>query len=69
MALEALGVTIRFGGVIAVNGLDLDVRQGEIVALIGPNGAGKTTFINCVSGAYVPQSGSVTWKGRDILGL
>lgn len=69
MALEALGVTIRFGGVVAVNGLDLTVRQGEIVALIGPNGAGKTTFINCVSGAYVPQSGRVKWKGRDILGL
>lgn len=69
MALEARGVTIRFGGVVAVNGLDLDVRQGEIVALIGPNGAGKTTFINCVSGAYVPQSGRVTWKGGDILGL
>lgn len=69
MALEARGVTIRFGGVVAVNGLDLTVRQGEIVALIGPNGAGKTTFINCVSGAYVPQSGSVKWKGGDILGL
>jgi branched-chain amino acid transport system ATP-binding protein len=69
MGLEARGVTIRFGGVVAVNGLDLDVRQGEIVALIGPNGAGKTTFINCVSGAYVPQSGRVTWKGGDILGL
>lgn len=69
MALEARGVTIRFGGVVAVNGLDLEARPGEIVALIGPNGAGKTTFINCVSGAYVPQSGRVTWKGRDILGL
>lgn len=69
MTLEAHGVTIQFGGVVAVNGLDLHVKPEEIVALIGPNGAGKTTFINCVSGAYIPQSGTVKWNGWDILGL
>lgn len=69
MTLEARGVTIQFGGVVAVNRFDLVVKTEEVVALIGPNGAGKTTFINCVSGAYVPQMGSVKWNGWDILGL
>lgn len=57
---EAEGLTMAFGGLRALEGVDLHVEEGEIVALIGPNGAGKTTFFNCVTGIYRPTSGSVT---------
>ncbi len=57
--LEVRGLTMDFGGLRAVDGVDLDVRVGEIVALIGPNGAGKTTFFNCVTGIYAPTAGDV----------
>lgn len=60
-------VTMQFGGVVAVNGLSLDVNQGEIVALIGPNGAGKTTAFNCVTGIYEPTFGKVDFMGETIL--
>ena len=60
-------VTMQFGGVVAVNGLSLDVNKGEIVALIGPNGAGKTTAFNCVTGIYEPTYGEVSFKGQTIL--
>ena len=60
-------VTMQFGGVVAVNGLTLDVNEGEIVALIGPNGAGKTTAFNCVTGIYEPTYGKVAFKGETIL--
>ena len=69
MALAARDVTIRFGGVVAVNQMALDVRPGEILGLIGPNGAGKTTFINCLSGTYRPDSGSAAWQGEELIGL
>ena len=50
MSLTARGVTIHFGGLVAVDGMDLDAIPPEIIGLIGPNGAGKTTFLNCLSG-------------------
>lgn len=60
-------ITMQFGGVVAVNGLSLDVNKGEIVALIGPNGAGKTTAFNCVTGIYEPTLGEVVFNGETIL--
>jgi branched-chain amino acid transport system ATP-binding protein len=64
--LEASGVTMRFGGLLAVNDVDLTVREGEIVGLIGPNGAGKTTFFNCLTGMYKPTSGQVRFAGTPL---
>jgi neutral amino acid transport system ATP-binding protein len=66
--LEAESVVKRFGGIRAVNGATLDVREGSITALIGPNGAGKTTFFNVITGFYRPDGGSATYDGRSILG-
>ena len=63
---EALSVT--FGGVRALSGVSIAVRQGEILSIIGPNGAGKTTFFNAVTGAYTPSSGKVLLDGQDITG-
>jgi branched-chain amino acid transport system ATP-binding protein len=57
--LQVSGLTMDFGGIRALNQLNLDVHAGEIVALIGPNGAGKTTFFNCVTGIYNPTAGDV----------
>lgn len=65
--LHMQDITMQFGGVVAVNGLTLDVNQGEIVALIGPNGAGKTTAFNCVTGIYEPTFGKVDFMGETIL--
>jgi branched-chain amino acid transport system ATP-binding protein len=65
--LAARGVSVSFGGVRALVGVDLDVNPGELVGLIGPNGAGKTTFIDAISG-FVPHEGSVALDGRDITG-
>jgi branched-chain amino acid transport system ATP-binding protein len=64
--LAAKGVVKRFGGLTAVNGVDLDVSSGEIVSLIGPNGAGKTTFFNILSGFYKPDGGVVEFSGERI---
>jgi ABC-type sugar transport system ATPase subunit len=61
--LVAKGVVMQFGGLLAVNNVDLTVREGEIVGLIGPNGAGKTTFFNCLTGMYRPTRGTVTFQG------
>lgn len=62
-------IMMQFGGVVAIDGLDLEVHEGEIVALIGPNGAGKTTVFNVVTGVYEPTQGKVQFKGQDITGM
>jgi len=67
--LEARGLTRHFGGLKAVDGVDFELRQGEIHALIGPNGAGKTTFVSLLSGRLPVQSGTIRLKGRDITRL
>ena len=64
--LEVEGLTKRFGGFIALNGVSLDVKAGERFGLIGPNGSGKTTLINCVSGALSTDGGRIRFEGRDI---
>lgn len=65
--LSLQNITMQFGGVVAVNGLSLEVNRGEIVALIGPNGAGKTTAFNCVTGVYQPTNGEVSFEGKAIV--
>ena len=67
--LEARGMTRRFGGLVAVNDVSFDVRQGEIFGLIGPNGAGKTTLFNLITGLTAPSSGRLLYRGHDITGL
>jgi ABC-type branched-subunit amino acid transport system ATPase component len=67
--LEIRGLVRRFGGVVALDGLDLTVREGTVTALIGPNGAGKSTAFQCISGVIRPDEGRVTFAGRDITGL
>ncbi|WP_052890251.1 ABC transporter ATP-binding protein [Thermogemmatispora carboxidivorans] len=67
--LEVQGLTVRFGGLLAVADLDLRVEEGEILALVGPNGAGKTTVLNCISGFVRPAAGCIHFAGRDLLAL
>jgi len=64
--LQAEGVTMRFGGLTAVNNVSVTVNEGEIVGLIGPNGAGKTTFFNCLTGLYKPTGGQVRLSGVEL---
>ncbi|WP_439548305.1 ABC transporter ATP-binding protein [Falsiroseomonas sp.] len=66
--LEVRGLQRRFGGVVALAGLDLTVRRGTVTALIGPNGAGKSTAFQCISGVIRPDSGTVRFDGQDITG-
>ena len=66
LVLEASGVTMRFGGLTAVDDVSMKVHEGEIVGLIGPNGAGKTTFFNCLTGMYIPTEGRVTLNGDTL---
>lgn len=67
--LEARDLTRHFGGLKAVDGVDFDLRSGEIHALIGPNGAGKTTFVSLLSGRTPVQSGTIRFRGKDITRL
>ncbi|WP_420795375.1 ABC transporter ATP-binding protein [Desulfofalx alkaliphila] len=67
--LELQNVTIRFGGLTAVDSVDMCVEEGSIRALIGPNGAGKSTIFNIVTGIYAPTNGKVIFKGEDITGM
>jgi branched-chain amino acid transport system ATP-binding protein len=66
--LEARGVSKRFGGLTALNGVDFTLEEGHIASIIGPNGAGKTTFFNVFTGIYVPEEGAVTFRGAPVLG-
>jgi len=67
--LEIRGLVKRFGGLNAVDGVDLDVEAGEILSVIGPNGAGKTTLFNVVTGLYSPDGGSIVFDGHNLVGL
>src|SRR6185503_18935860 len=67
--LKTNKATIRFGGLVAVNALDMDVRRGEIYGLIGPNGAGKTTIFNLLTGVYEPTAGEIYFQGQRVDGL
>jgi len=69
MILEAKGIVKRFGGLVALNKVDVDVEKGEILGLIGPNGSGKTTLFNVVSGIYKPDEGRIIYNGEDITHL
>ncbi len=64
--LSVKDLSLSFSGVRALDGVDLEVASGELVAVIGPNGAGKTSLFNCISGVYRPTGGSVTLEGRDL---
>jgi branched-chain amino acid transport system ATP-binding protein len=65
--LSVRDVTVRFGGIVALNGVSFDIAEGNIVGLIGPNGAGKTTLFNCLSRLYEPTEGDILFRGRSIL--
>ena len=67
--LEAVGVSLRFGGVRALTDVSFGVKRGEVFSIIGPNGAGKTSMVNCVSGRYRPTEGGIRFEGRDITRL
>ncbi|MCQ4281238.1 high-affinity branched-chain amino acid ABC transporter ATP-binding protein LivG [Pseudomonas stutzeri] len=67
--LEVSGLTMRFGGLLAVNGVGLTVHEKQVVSMIGPNGAGKTTVFNCLTGFYQPTDGKILLDGEAIQGL
>ncbi len=66
--LEVEGLTLRFGGITALDRVSLDVRSGELFAVIGPNGAGKTSILNCLSCLHRPQEGSIRIEGNELVG-
>ena len=67
--LDVSDLSMRFGGLLAVNGVKLDVDRGQVSSIIGPNGAGKTTIFNCLTGFYRPSGGTIRYKGEEIQGL
>jgi len=67
--LTAKDVGVRFGGLVALHDINMEVRRGEIVGLIGPNGAGKSTFFNAIGGFVKPSSGSIQYRGKDLLAM
>ena len=67
--LRTEGLTMRFGGLTALNNVNFEVKRGEIRAIIGPNGAGKSTFFNCLTGVLHPTSGRILFNGEDITTL
>ncbi len=66
--LEVQNLSMRFGGLLAVDGVNLDVQEREVVSVIGPNGAGKTTVFNCLSGFYTPTGGKILFEGKEVQG-
>jgi len=64
--LEFRNIYLHFGGIMALNGVTFDVREGEIFSIIGPNGAGKTSILNCISGLYHPDRGQILFNGKEI---
>ncbi len=66
--LQVKGLFLRFGGLSALSDVELSVKTGELTSLIGPNGAGKTSLLNCITGYYKPQQGSITFNGTDVTG-
>ena len=69
VALRVQGLSVRFGGLIAIEDMTLDVREGEVVSLIGPNGAGKTSAFNAITGYLPPAAGEMVYRGRRLNGL
>ncbi len=67
--LEVDDITLRFGGVTAINGVSFHVNDGELFSIIGPNGAGKTSIFNTLSQVYRPQEGDIRWQGESIMGV
>lgn len=66
--ISILGLSLRFGGTRALTDVSFDVRANELLAIIGPNGSGKTSTLNCLTGFYRPQSGTIQYKGQDLVG-
>jgi branched-chain amino acid transport system ATP-binding protein len=67
--LEVRNLSVRFGGLTAIESLSMEVREGEVLSLIGPNGAGKTTAFNAITGYLAPTSGDILWRGKRLNGL
>ena len=69
VALRVQALSVRFGGLVAIEAMTLDVREGEVVSLIGPNGAGKTTAFNAITGYLPPAGGEILYRGQRLNGL
>ena len=66
--LELRDISVRFGGIVALDGVAFDVTPGEVLGIIGPNGAGKTSIFNCLNGVYRPEEGSIRFDGTELVG-